>query len=96
MSVNDRQPIKQFNPLETYQTLVCIWRFEHAKDITIHVVQRKHFSTFSTNSEAFASEFLEKCFIVIGISESSNGKSVLTQSTPSKKTCILQLNTICK
>ena len=39
--------------------LLCDWRFEHAKHNTMHVVLKKHFSRFSSNSEANASELLE-------------------------------------
>ena len=35
------------NPCVADNTLVSGWRFEHAKHITVHVVQKKHlFKTF--------------------------------------------------
>ena len=33
-----------FNPFAADNTLVCGWRFEHAKHVTMHVVPRKHCS----------------------------------------------------
>ena len=51
--------IDSFNPFMTGSTSVCDRRFEPADNITAHVVQRKHRSRFSSNSEAFASELLE-------------------------------------
>ena len=43
----------------TSDTLVCGWLFEHAKHVSMHVVQKDIFSGFSNNSEAFTSELQE-------------------------------------
>ena len=42
------------NPFAADNTLVCGWKLEHAKLITIHIVPRNISSRFSSNSEAFA------------------------------------------
>ena len=35
--------MQDVNPFAMGHTLSCGWQFEHAKDITVHVVSRKHF-----------------------------------------------------
>ena len=42
-----------------YFATACVWRFEPANNITVHVITREHFLRFSSNSEADASELLE-------------------------------------
>ena len=50
---------EQINYFTTGNTILCIWKFERAKLITLYTLPKKTFLHFFCNSEANASELLE-------------------------------------
>lgn len=56
-----------FNLLATNNTLLCCWRLQPARGITVYVVERKHFLMISA-------EFVEVLFVYIDTSKSASSQ----------------------